>query len=232
MRVDLQVLFGQLVAVLGAPDGGVAQEEALQAGESVHFGGGIEQCLDGGGGAVFFGVGLNCRLAKRERIRLDRDVHAAQIADVLADGQRAVHVRRLIRLVSVLLDQLQRHKAVVLGDQCAGTGLEVLAILIGPPVVELAVAVVLRTLIVEAMADLVADHCADAAVVRRILGLRVEEWGLQNRGREHDDIHAWLVVGVHRLRIHQPFVLVDRLADLGQLIAGLVQVRGLGVLGG
>ena len=141
-------------------------------------------------------------------------------------------MRCLIRLVSVLLGQLQRHKAVVLGDQCAGTGLEVLAILVGPPVVELAVAVVLRTLIVEAMADLVADHCADAAIIRRILGLRVEERGLQNRGREHDDVHARLVVGVHRLRIHQPFVLVDRLADLGQLIAGLVQVRGLGVLGG
>ncbi len=29
---------------------------------------------------------------------------------------------------------------------------------------------------------------------------------VQNRRREHDDIHARLVVGVHRLRVHQPLV--------------------------
>lgn len=126
------------------PDGGVAQEEALQAGESVHFGGGIEQCLDGGGGAVFFGVGLTCRLAERECIRLERD------------GSRRPNRRysrrwsaRRSRAVPYQARQrtsrpAQRHKAVVLGDQCAGTGLEVLAILVGPPVVELAVAVVLE----------------------------------------------------------------------------------------
>lgn len=39
MRVDLQVLLGQFVTVLGTPDGGVAQEETLQTSEAVHLGG-------------------------------------------------------------------------------------------------------------------------------------------------------------------------------------------------
>ena len=41
----------------------------------------------------------------------------------------------------------------------------------GPPVVEVAVAVVLRALVVEAVADLVADDRADAAVVLGRLGV-------------------------------------------------------------
>ncbi len=82
----------------------------------------------------------------------------------------------------------------------------------------------MRSLVVETVADLVSDHRADAAVVRGVLGIRVEERRLQNRGREHDHVHGRLIVGVHRLRIHQPFVLVDRLADLGKLVSGLVQI--------
>ena len=140
-------------------------------------------------------------------------------------------MRCLVRFVGVFLGQLLRHKTVVLGDQRTGAGLEVLAILIGPPVVELAVAVVLRTLVVKTVADFVADHRADATIVGCIFGLRIEERRLQNRRREHDDIHARLVVGVHRLRVHQPLVFVCRLADLGQLVAGLIEVCGLGVLG-
>ena len=45
---------------------------------------------------------------------------------------------------------------------------------------QLAVAVVLRALVVEAVADLVADHRADAAVVDRVVGVRIEERRLQD----------------------------------------------------
>ena len=83
--------------------------------------------------------------------------------------------------------------------------------------VSAAVTVVLRALVVEAVADLVADHRADAAVVDRVVGRRIEERRLQDRRREDDLVHPRVVVGVDRLRRHEPLVAVDRLADLGQL---------------
>ena len=79
----------------------------------------------------------------------------------------------------------------------------------------------LRALVVEAVADLVADHRADAAVVHRVVGVQVEERRLQDRGREDDLVHARVVVGVDRLRRHAPLVAVDRLAELGEVAGGL-----------
>ena len=37
VRVDLQILLRQLVTILGAPDGRVAEEETLQTGETIDF---------------------------------------------------------------------------------------------------------------------------------------------------------------------------------------------------
>ncbi len=56
----------------------------------------------------------------------------------------------------------------------------------GPPVAQLAVAVGLAALVVEAVGDLVADHAADAAVVDGRVAVRIEERRLQDRGREDD----------------------------------------------
>ena len=55
------------------------------------------------------------------------------------------------------------------------------AVVVSPPVDQVAVAVVLGTLVVKAVPDLMTDHRADTAVVRRIVGLGVEERRLQNR---------------------------------------------------
>jgi hypothetical protein len=41
---------------------------------------------------------------------------------------------------------------------------------------------------------------ADAAVVHRVVGVDVEEGGLQDGGGEDDLVHARVVVGVDRLR--------------------------------
>ena len=98
-----------------------------------------------------------------------------------------------------------------------GALLELLAVGVGPPVVQVAVAVVLRALVVEAVADLVADDRADAAVVDRVVGVEVEERRLQDRGREDDLVHPRVVVGVDRLGRHEPLVAVDRLAELARL---------------
>ena len=92
-----------------------------------------------------------------------------------------------------------------------------------------AASVVLRALVVEAVADLVADDRADRAVVDRVVGRRVEERRLQDGGREDDLVHARVVVGVDRLRRHEPLVAVDRAADLGQLAVEFEGGRPAGV---
>ena len=81
----------------------------------------------------------------------------------------------------------------------------------------LPVGIVLPALIVEAVRHLVADDRADAAVVDRVVRLRIEERRLQNAGREHDLVHVRIVVGVHGRRRHAPFGAIDRFADLLQL---------------
>ena len=75
-----------------------------------------------------------------------------------------------------------------------------------------------------------ADDRADAAVVRGVLRLGIEERRLQDGRREHDDVHRRLVVGVHGLRVHQPLAAVHGLADLGELIAVLIQADGAHVI--
>ena len=64
------------------------------------------------------------------------------------------------------------------------------------------------------MADLVPDDCADAAVVHGVVGVGGEERRLQDGCREDDLVQHRVVVGVHRLRGHEPLVEVHGLAHL------------------
>jgi hypothetical protein len=73
----------------------------------------------------------------------------------------------------------------VLGTEHAG-GPRKGGVLRGPPVAQHAVAVGLAALVVEAVADLVADDAADAAVVDGRVGVGIEERRLQDGGREDD----------------------------------------------
>src|SRR5918993_6005203 len=135
------------------PDVGPAEEEALLVGEAVNW---IRSIITG-----------------RDSIGLEGDREAAQITDVLPDGQLTVHAmaRSLLGLqLSVLI------------DQHSGPLLESRSILGRPPIDQRTVAVAGRTLIVEAMADLVTDHCTDAAVVDRVVGVLGEERRLQDGG--------------------------------------------------
>ena len=106
---------------------------------------------------------------------------------------------------------------VVLFDQCLCARTEFGAVVVGPPVHQVAVAVVLGALVVETVPDLVADDRADTAVVGGVVGLGVEERRLQNRCGKDDFVHARVVVGVDGLRRHEPLVAVHRVAQLGQL---------------
>ena len=113
----------------------------------------------------------DARRLGRDHVRRVADGQAAEVADVLADGERAV---------DVLAGERARREAVVLLDQRLRLHLERRLVVRRPPVVEVAGTVVLRALVVEAVADLVADHGPDAAVVLGRLGVRAEERPLQD----------------------------------------------------
>jgi hypothetical protein len=55
--------------------------------------------------------------------------------------------------------------------------IELGAVVVGPPVAQVAVAVELAALVVEAVPDLVADDGADAAVVDRVVGVASKNGG-------------------------------------------------------
>ncbi|SKU72969.1 Uncharacterised protein [Mycobacteroides abscessus subsp. abscessus] len=116
----------------------------------------------------------------------------------------------------MLIGELAGDELVVLLDQCLGANPEFVTVGVGPPVDQVAVAVVLGTLIIEAMADLMSDDGSDPTVVGGVVGIRVEEWGLQNRRGKDDFVHARVVVRIHRLRSHEPFVAIDGSGQFGQ----------------
>ena len=66
----------------------------------------------------------------------------------------------------------------------------------------------IAALVVEAVADLVADHRADAAVVDGRVGVRVEERRLQDGGGKNDLVEVRVVIGVDGLRRHAPLAAV------------------------
>src|SRR5450830_410319 len=144
--------------------------------------------------------------AQRDLVGFVGNGDTGVVGNVFTQGQRAIHV--VAR---------QRAVAIVLLGQRVGLGREVFAVFRCPPVAQIAVAIGLATLVVEAVADFMADHGADGAIVDGVVRLGVKEWRLQNRGREDDFIHRRAVIGVHRLRRHAPLFAVDRFAQLGHL---------------
>ena len=126
----------------------------------------------------------------------------------------------------------QRLVGVVLRRQALGRGLEVLHVLVRPPVGETAAGVELGALIVEAVADLVADDDADAAVVLRRIGPGIEERRLQDRGGEVHRVLQRQVHRVDRLRRHPPLGLVHRLGELGERRRVVEELRARGVAEG
>ena len=79
-----------------------------------------------------------------------------------------------------------------------GTRVELLTILFGPPIFEVALGVKLAAFVVEAVGKLVSDGAAGVSVVRCIVCFAVVNWRLQNPCREVDVVHLRVVVGVHR----------------------------------
>ena len=134
------------------------------------------------------------------------DGQARKVGDVLAQRQLAVDEHALDRAV-----------AIVLVDELGRARIEILAVVRRPPILQHALGVVFAALIVEAVADLMADHRADAAIIHGVVGIGIEEGRLQNRRRKDDLVQRGIVIGVHGLRRHAPFAAVDRLIEPHQL---------------
>ena len=132
---------------------------------------------------------------------------AAEVADVFAHRQLAVHALALQRTIRR-----------VLRAQRLGARIETGAVFVGPPVALDAGVVRFRALIVEAVAHLVADHAADRAVVHRRVRIHVEKGWLQDACRKHDFVERCVVIGVDRLRGHEPFVAIGLGAEPAVLV--------------
>ena len=102
----------------------------------------------------------------------------------------------------------------MLGDQALSLLFEVLLILRRPLVAQVAVAVVLAALIVQA----VADHHAQRAIVHRVIRVFIEERGLDDRGGHHDLVGFGGVIRISRLRRREPLCPVNGFAELGEPI--------------
>ncbi len=101
-----------------------------------------------------------------------------------------------------------------------------------PPTREAPLGIELRPLVVEAVADLMADDRADRAEVRRRRRARVEVGRRQNPRGEIDRVADRHVHGVDHLRQHRPRAAIDRLAELGDAPAILERLGALGVADG
>src|SRR4029077_18816822 len=87
-----------------------------------------------------------------------------------------------------------------------------------PPVCELAFGIKFRARIVETMADLVPDGGANCAVVGGSVGLEIEERRIQNGSGKVESVLEREIQRVDGLRSHPPFVAIDRLILLRQLV--------------
>ncbi len=135
-----------------------------------------------------------------------RDREPGQVGNVLT--QHLLTVEREIR---------ERPVLVVLLRELLGSFLEVREVFRLPPVVEFSGGVELCALVVEAVADLVADDRAHRAVVHHHRTIRVEVRWLEDRRREVHRVHHREIHGVDGLRRHDPLGTVHGLAQFGEI---------------
>src|SRR4026209_907012 len=130
--------------------------------------------------------GRNLRLAALRNLKRSiGDLHPGEIPEALAEHELAV-------MMNARLDEV----IVELPHHALGASLKLFQIVSGPPVGQAALRVVLRPLIVEAMADFVANDYANGAVVDRVVDIHAERRRLMNSGWKHDFVEQRIVVRV------------------------------------
>ena len=150
------------------------------------------------------------------------------VGDVLAERERTVGMYAGCHLD--LIESLFHHFR---------AGIESRFVFGRPPVNHVAVLVELATLVIEAVRHLMSDHDTNRTVVERIVGTHVEERILQNTGGETDLVARGVIVRVHRLRRHVPFLLIYRLAEVTQTVVlfelsrplqvGIIRIFGIDI---
>src|SRR5579864_5648745 len=140
----------------------------------------------------------------------ERDAGAAIIGGVFTEREAAVE-----------LHVVDGNEVGIFIGHATDALLEFLAVLLGPPVAEIAGGIEFATLIVETVREFVTNHQADAAEVDGVVHGLIEKRRLQNAGGKDDFVIGTAIVSVDFGRRHAPFLAVKRLADLGDLIVGL-----------
>src|SRR5579862_8652562 len=138
------------------------------------------------------------------------DFCAGKVADAFAQNQLTVVVDAWLDKVSI---ELAHH---------AGSPIVEASEIVGsPPVVQAALRVILRSLIVKAMADFMANHNADAAIVDCIHVIHAKRWLLQYSRGEDDFVKKGIVVSVGCRWSHAPAAAVHWFADLRVVIVNI-----------
>ena len=92
------------------------------------------------------------------------------------------------------------------------TLIELLGIFCCPPVCHIAVFIIVTSLIIKTMCHLVTNDNSNSSVVERIIGIHIEERNLKYSCRETYFVCCRVVVCIHCLRCHEPFIFVYRFA--------------------
>ena len=82
-----------------------------------------------------------------------------------------------------------------------------------PPINQVAILVKLTTLVIKAVGHLMANHYTNRTIVKRVVRVHIKEWILQNTRREADFVGSRIVICVHRLWGHKPFIFIYWLAQ-------------------
>ena len=159
--------------------------------------------------------------AQRGAIGVISGGEPGEVGQILAERELAVE--REIREGAI---------GVVLADQGLARFAEMGEVLGRPPVPQPPFGVELGAEIVEAVADLVADHRADRAVIIGRVGVAVVERRLEDSGGEVHRILQRQEDGVDGLRAKPPFAAFDRPAQFGELVAIFILLRAPGIAEG
>ena len=137
---------------------------------------------------------------------VQRDRHAADVGDVLAEGQLAVDAQAGQRLLPF-----------VLGDDPVATLAEGALRRGRPALLETAGRTEAPAGVVETMGELMADRAGDETVEHGVVeGVAVVGRHAEDGGGHHDLVVQWAVVGVDRVGAHAPLLAFRGAADAGE----------------
>src|SRR5690606_36973533 len=135
------------------------------------------------------------------------DQQATEVSDIFSQSKLPLYVYALQWLISIILSY-----------QFAGSFLEIFQILFLPPVLQIAIRIIPAALIIKTVGNLVADHCAYAAIIHSSICLVVVKRRLQNPGRENNLVPSRIIVSIDRLRGHKPLILINGFPQLADIV--------------